>query len=164
MNKGLDKANGGTERSFTAAVTRSHAEAGVGDLTESERGGEGTPLWLPSCRRIELPKGADMPVLWRGGDSVSSASEAYKSLRTRMMRAQASRNFNSVVVTSAAPGDGKTLTAFNLGFCYAQMEDTPVLLVDGDLRIATLGTRFVSCYHSYVDIREQLCRSRPAAC
>ena len=67
MNKGLDKANGGT------AVAGSHAEAGVGELKNSEPAGEAAPLWLSSCRRIELPQDADGPEVWRGGDSVSSA-------------------------------------------------------------------------------------------
>ena len=50
------------------------------------------------------------------------------------MKVRESRGVSSIVVTSTAHAEGKTLTAFNLAYCCAQLADTPVLLVDADLR------------------------------
>jgi capsular exopolysaccharide synthesis family protein len=83
---------------------------------------------------IKLPKNGGQPIVVAGGDFMAPAIEAYKSLRTRVMRAQASRGIRSVAVTSAAPSEGKTLTTLNLACCCAQLENTPVLLIDADLR------------------------------
>jgi protein-tyrosine kinase len=41
---------------------------------------------------------------------------------------------NSIMVTSAHPGEGKTFTAINLGISIAQQLDRTVLIVDTDLR------------------------------
>src|SRR6266545_956989 len=59
---------------------------------------------LANCRKIELPKNSDKLVL----SGTSPAIESYKSLRTRLTRAQANRGIHSIVVASAAQGDGKT--------------------------------------------------------
>jgi capsular exopolysaccharide synthesis family protein len=64
--------------------------------------------------------------------------DSYKSLRTRLIRLRGSRSINSVVITSASPADGKTITAYNLACCTAQLEETPVLLIDADLRTHAL--------------------------
>jgi capsular exopolysaccharide synthesis family protein len=44
-----------------------------------------------------------------------------------------------MVITSAAQGEGKTLTIFNLALCYAKIENWPVLVVDADLRTRGLS-------------------------
>jgi capsular exopolysaccharide synthesis family protein len=87
-----------------------------------------------NCHKIELPKFGDEPVVTGGNATVSPAIEAYKSLRSRLMKARDSRGISAVVVTSTTHSEGKTITAFNLAYCCAQLEDTPVLLVDADLR------------------------------
>jgi capsular exopolysaccharide synthesis family protein len=65
--------------------------------------------------------------------------EAYRKLRTRVLRLQASRGFRTVVISSAAKGEGKTLTSTNLGLFCAQLPEYRVLLVDGDLRTRGLS-------------------------
>ena len=87
-----------------------------------------------NCHRIELQKYGKEPVVREGGLPAAQAVEAYKSLRSRLMKVRESRGVSSIVVTSTAHAKGKTLTAFNLAYCCAQLADTPVLLVDADLR------------------------------
>ncbi len=65
--------------------------------------------------------------------------EAYRSLRTRLLRLQTHRGFRTVVVSSAAKGEGKTLTSVNLGLCCAQLPHFRVLLMDADLRTRGLS-------------------------
>jgi capsular exopolysaccharide synthesis family protein len=64
--------------------------------------------------------------------------EAYRVLRTNLLFSRRGGGFpRSVVVTSAAPGEGKTVTATNLAIILAR-EGMRVLLVDCDLRRARL--------------------------
>lgn len=62
------------------------------------------------------------------------AVEAYGSLRTRVMKLQASRGVRSLMLTSSIPAEGKTLTSLNLALSCAKLHNLRVLLVDGDLR------------------------------
>jgi tyrosine-protein kinase Etk/Wzc len=109
-------------------------------MTTSTKNVEGNcevfPAYEPfaSGPRIKLPKYGSEPVATGGGLAVAEAVEAYKSLRSKLMKARESRGMRSMVITSTAHSEGKTLTAFNLAYCCAQLEDTPVLLVDADLR------------------------------
>lgn len=64
----------------------------------------------------------------------SLAAEQYRSLRTRLKRAEGGRAVRVIVVTSPAKGDGKSLTAANLALTMAQEFQQRVLLIDGDLR------------------------------
>jgi capsular exopolysaccharide synthesis family protein len=64
----------------------------------------------------------------------SLAAEQYRSLRTRITRAENGRAVRAIVITSPNKGDGKSLTAANLAITMAQEFQQRVLLVDADLR------------------------------
>lgn len=64
----------------------------------------------------------------------SLAAEQYRSLRTRIKRAENGRAVRAIVITSPNKGDGKSLTAANLAITMAQEFQQRVLLVDADLR------------------------------
>jgi capsular exopolysaccharide synthesis family protein len=60
-------------------------------------------------------------------------TEAFRLLRTNLQFLDLDQRPRSIVITSAVPGEGKTVTATNLAVALAQA-GRRVLLVDGDLR------------------------------
>lgn len=95
----------------------------------------------PYSGRTDLIPGVAATVL-NGDKAAHYAMEAYRGLRTQLMRIQAAKELSSVVLSSAMPGEGKTTTILNLGLCYAQLHDMPVLLIDADLRTKRLSQFF----------------------
>jgi capsular exopolysaccharide synthesis family protein len=72
---------------------------------------------------------------------LASLSEAARSLRTAIQFLGTTKPVKVVVVTSAAPGEGKSLVAANLAAVYAQAGNR-TLLVAADLRRPRLSTMF----------------------
>lgn len=93
------------------------------------------PRTLP---QVSLPRDNRKPLVTSNDRHAKVAIEAYRSLRTRLLKSQAAQGFRSVIVTSVGKSDGKTLTAFNLACSCAQVEDLSVLLIDGDLHNRSL--------------------------
>jgi non-specific protein-tyrosine kinase len=60
--------------------------------------------------------------------------EHYKILRTQIQQRGMEKGWNTFMITSALPGEGKTLTAINLALTFAKAFNQTVLLVDSDLR------------------------------
>jgi capsular exopolysaccharide synthesis family protein len=63
-----------------------------------------------------------------------AAVEQYRKLAASLHHAQLERQIKVVMITSAAPGEGKTLTSTNLALTLSQSYRRNVLLIDGDLR------------------------------
>ena len=60
--------------------------------------------------------------------------EQYRHLAAVMHHAQKASGVRSVMVTSALPSEGKTLTATNLALTLSESYQRRVLLIDADLR------------------------------
>jgi len=58
----------------------------------------------------------------------------YKLLRTQIVHRCKPHHWNTIMITSALPGEGKTLTAINLAFTFARGYGQTALLVDCDLQ------------------------------
>lgn len=70
-----------------------------------------------------------------------AAAEAYKLLRTNVMFSFSDANDCHILgVTSSFRGEGKSLTAINLAYTYAETGKA-VLLIEGDMRLPTMAGR-----------------------
>lgn len=68
--------------------------------------------------------------------------DTYRMLRTRVFQELAANDWNTIAVTSAATGSGKTLTAINLAITIAMDVSHTALLIDADLRHPTIHEYF----------------------
>lgn len=73
-------------------------------------------------------------------DPESPYLNAYKILRTQILKYLRERGGNTVMVTSALPGEGKTVVSINLALAFARSFDITVLLMDCDLHKQDIHT------------------------
>ena len=67
-------------------------------------------------------------------DPTSVAADQYRALRYSIESFRKESSLRVMGVTSASPGDGKTVTTLNLAGALAQAQDARVLIIDADLR------------------------------
>ncbi len=76
-----------------------------------------------------------------GNDIDFATSEAFKLLRTKLQYSVTdSENCQIIVVSSAIPGEGKSLSSINLAFSLSQLGKR-ILLIDADMRCPTLAAK-----------------------
>lgn len=61
-------------------------------------------------------------------------TQYYKILKTQLYQRLKARSWNTVMITSARRGEGKTVTAINMSFAFAQDFSHTVMLIDCDLK------------------------------
>lgn len=108
---------------------------------DAEAAREATATVLQGCRQLQMLP-LKRPILLPDDETSTThgAFEGYRALRTKLVRFQSSEGVRSVVVTSAEAGEGKTVSALNLGLSLAQLPSQRVLLVDADMRTSGLST------------------------
>jgi capsular exopolysaccharide synthesis family protein len=108
------------------------------DLWPAEAPGEDPapePHATPAMQNFapsDAPTEADEKLVSRLLDSRSV--EQYRRLAARLHLEQAQRGTKVVMISSALPGEGKTLTAANIALTLSHSYKRRVLLIDGDLR------------------------------
>ncbi|HEV2620410.1 MAG TPA: CpsD/CapB family tyrosine-protein kinase [Acidobacteriaceae bacterium] len=108
-------------RSTLGDALQERPDAGLLDLTQVE------PVqWNPSL--------VQLPALEERG----SAVEQFRSLRSRMQEFRDLNALKTLMVSSGLPQEGKSFVAANLAISFARHKAGRVLLIDGDMRRATL--------------------------
>ena len=89
----------------------------------------------------------------------AAETDQYRVLRTQIRHRTKKKGWNTVMITSANPGEGKTLTSINLAFSFAREFDQTVLLVDSDLKRQSIHKRLG--YASELGLSDYLLNDRP---
>ncbi|HEX5431284.1 MAG TPA: polysaccharide biosynthesis tyrosine autokinase [Bryobacteraceae bacterium] len=97
-------------------------------------------LPLIKARQKMLP-GSALPAGRREENDLSGFNESVRTLRNSILLANFDQRYRSLLVTSAAPGEGKTTTAANLAAVHAE-QGKRTLLIDGDLRRPSVHRNF----------------------
>lgn len=118
-----------------AVLTRNWLRRGINSVAEIER------LGVPVFATINLlpPSGRDTAARHRvitRDDPDHIVSEAFRSLRTSLHFGMLDARTKSIVLTSPAPGAGKSFVAANLAVAAAQAGQR-VCLIDADMRRGT---------------------------
>jgi capsular exopolysaccharide synthesis family protein len=96
------------------------------------------------ARILRMPGGKERKELYRLATLLyprSPVAEAFRALRTNLEFASLDQRHRTIVVTSSAASEGKTVVASNLAVAYAQ-SGRKVILVDADLRLPGVHTMF----------------------
>lgn len=93
------------------------------------------------ARKKQFNLGNKMRHLIANANPRSPISEQYRTVRTNLQFASIDNEIRSMLLTSAGPGEGKSMTTANLAVVYAQ-QGKSVLLVDADLRKPTIHYTF----------------------
>jgi capsular exopolysaccharide synthesis family protein len=74
--------------------------------------------------------------------------EQYRKLAATLHQAQVQHGFKTILMASAMPGEGKTLTSVNLALTFSESYRRQTLLIDADLRHPTLHKVFQATNNS----------------
>jgi len=85
-------------------------------------------------RRVELDQQQVVENRCVAFQSEAPEVDYYRVLRTQILQRTAVGGGNTIMITSAVPGEGKTLTAINLALTFAREFKQTALLVDCDLK------------------------------
>ncbi len=122
------------DKAIELATKKKRGERLLAEYQEPEQHPEKHTLTAAGYAHVKSIK-VDNPLLVSLSDPSGIAAEQYKKLRSLILRKTNLETFkNSLLITSAVPGEGKSLTTLNLALSMARAADYSVVLVDTDLR------------------------------
>jgi exopolysaccharide/PEP-CTERM locus tyrosine autokinase len=137
-----------------------------GRVGPSEAAEPRTPPLPKPVPRVEIE--LQNPLLVAASNDNVPVAEEYRKLKSMVVQITKKKGFcNTLMVTSAVSGEGKSITALNLAISIAQEHDHSVLLVDADLRNPSLcgylglepHAGLANCLMDGTDIGEALIRT-----
>ncbi|GBD90737.1 tyrosine-protein kinase etk [bacterium BMS3Abin04] len=89
--------------------------------------------WIPKVEKFTVNGNKSGPEFIVAQKADSVAGEAFKALRTRIRYTNVGGEEKTILITSSAPGEGKSLVSVNLAGSFAQANKRTII-VDADLR------------------------------
>jgi len=111
------------------------------------------------------PATSGSPFLVNLNTPYSAGAEEFRKVKEMLLNKTKEDGFkNTIMITSAIPGEGKTLSSLNLAISLAEELDHTVLLVEADLRRPSMHNYlkledrpgFSSCLLGEVDVRDTI--------
>ena len=87
--------------------------------------------WIPKIKEFSDKYNESELVVAKHPDSIQS--ESFKTLRTRIQFSSDAKDLKIILITSSAPGEGKSIVATNLATSFAQ-DHKKTVIIDCDLR------------------------------
>ena len=128
LRKALDKAKLAREGIVQPGLVEKEK---IKELRKTE---EWSPPVYSESTRIELNTEALLNNRCICIEPNSPEIDCYKVLRTKIQLLTRQKGWNTVMITSPQPAEGKTLTSVNLALTFSKVYNQTVLLVDCDLR------------------------------
>ena len=125
----IEKALERAKRERLATQQGVHGQAPLEAVKSQEQEPDYALTKVVSLDRSHLEKHRVMTLL-----DDPEAIDCYNLLRTQILQKTGNKGQNTVMITSAVDGEGKTMTAINLAVSIAREVKHSVLLVDTDLR------------------------------
>jgi capsular exopolysaccharide synthesis family protein len=97
--------------------------------------------WRNRLGPVAVVKSAALVRVTDSEQAATGFDEAIRTLRNSILLSDFDRRMKSLLVTSAAPGEGKSTTAAHLALAHAE-QGHRTLLIDGDLRRPSVHRRF----------------------
>ncbi len=94
---------------------------------------------IPSIREITVNIERVNPRVVSITQPRSPYCEEYRNLRTQVLHKSKKRKLQAIVVASVGPSEGKSVTALNLSWLFAQTDGVRALIIDSDLRRPSLS-------------------------
>ncbi|MBK9153705.1 MAG: CpsD/CapB family tyrosine-protein kinase [Chloracidobacterium sp.] len=95
---------------------------------------------MPKCREIVVNPALVNPRVVSITHPRSAYCEEYRNLRTQVLHKSKKRKLQAIVVASVGPSEGKSVTALNLSWLFAQTDGVRALIIDSDLRRPSLAS------------------------
>lgn len=122
------------------AFVQEHLDDSVRNVNDLAKVTGGLPSLAIIPRHESTPEG-EMPPILTATKPMSHTAESYRSLRTSVEFLALEKRMQTIQVTSAQAGEGKTSTVVNLAVAFAQAGEK-VIVVDCDLRRPRLHEYF----------------------
>lgn len=125
---------------IAVAFVQEHLDDSVRNVNDLAKVTGGLPSLAIIPRHESSPEG-EMPPILTATKPMSHTAESYRSLRTSVEFLALEKRMQTIQVTSAQAGEGKTSTVVNLAVAFAQAGEK-VIVVDCDLRRPRLHEYF----------------------
>jgi protein-tyrosine kinase len=136
LERALERAKLRREHSGTDVARGAAAEIPATSDAGSVAPAAVQPMPRFPVRRYDPARCSEARVLMPDSDERRnpSADAAYRMLRTRVLQRTRANRWASIGITSAGPGEGKSVTALNLALAIAREKNNHVFLIDLDMR------------------------------